>query len=66
VARVGRLAREIERRECGAEADVVADAGQQLGGGGAAARRPTQRVELVAEHVELRRRGAGQRVGLAT
>ena len=31
VARVGRLARQVERRERGAEADLVADAGEELG-----------------------------------
>ena len=49
VARVGRFAREVEGRERGAEPDVVADAGEELVGGGAI-------VERAARALRGRRR----------
>ena len=53
MAGVGALAREVERRERGAETDVVADAGEQLVGGRAVVERAPERFEVVAERVEL-------------
>ena len=58
VAGVGRLAREVEGGERGAEPDVVADAGEELVGGRAAVERAAERVEVVAERLELGGGGA--------